>query len=225
MVPAGLPVRTLAYVIDVVFKWIIIIGIYFIWEHFFSWRFGIWIFLILNFCLDWFYHVICELAFSGRSLGKRMAGIRVVKSDGSPVDPSASFIRNLLRFADTFCYLFHIALLSMTISSGFRRIGDWAGNTVVVYTQSGSFHKNTINFLSGYTPIVPPFSLSYDEKQAVLNFARRYPLLGESRANEIAGIYAPYLRNQTSKLTNAEYLLGIASHLSGGVSISRGKAP
>ena len=217
MAPAGLPVRTLAFAIDVVFQWVIIFVIHLIWDYFFEWQFGIWIFLILSFCLDWFYHVICELAFSGRSLGKRMTGIRVVKSDGSPVDPAASFMRNLLRFADTFCYLFHIALLSMTISGGFRRIGDWAGNTVVVYTQSGSFHKNTINFLSNYTPIVPPFALSYNEKQAILNFARRYPLLGESRANEIAGIYAPYLHNQTSQLTDAAYLLGIARYLSGAV--------
>ena len=215
MSPAGLPVRTLAYAIDQVTQWILLIGLYILREYLFIWQFGFWIYLILKFCLDWFYHVICELAFRGQSPGKRMTGIRVVKGDGSPVDPSASFIRNLLRFADTFCSLYHIALLSMTITNGFRRIGDWAGNTVVVYTQTGSFKKNITYFLSNYAPIVPPFSLSYEEKQAILNFARRYPLLGESRANEIAGIYAPYLRSNNSDITDAAYLLGIARYLTG----------
>jgi hypothetical protein len=57
--------------------------------------------------------------------------------------------------------------------------------------------------------------LSHEEKQAVLNFARRYPLLGESRANEIAGIYAPQLRSGENDGSDAAYLLGIARGLSG----------
>jgi hypothetical protein len=172
----------------------------------------------MNFLVDWFYHIFCELAFGGRSIGKRVTGIRVVKNSGAPVDPASSFLRNLLRFADTFLFFFHIALITMSASRGFRRLGDWAGGTTVVYSRP--FFRSTRNvwdFLGKYEPIIPPRPLSNDEKQAILNFARRYPLLGESRANEIAGIYAPYLRegSDNDKINDAMYLLGIAHTLSG----------
>jgi uncharacterized RDD family membrane protein YckC len=222
--PAGLPVRTLAYAIDIIIQWALLITIL-IMSNFLRNSLGVWIFLILSFGIDWFYHVIFELAFRGQSLGKRLTGIRVIKSSGAPIDPSSSFLRNLLRFADTFLFLFPIALISMTASSGFRRLGDWAGGTLVVYSQNVTrFQQNITGLLAKYDPVSPPFALSYDEKQAILSFARRYPLLGESRANEIAAVYAPYLQPEGSGLSDSACLLGIARNLSGEQSLLK-KAP
>jgi len=213
--PAGPLARTLAYGIDKIVQWIILIIIY-IAGLFLSYTTGFWLILIINFCVDWFYHVICELAFQGQTPGKRLTGIRVVKNDGSPVDPSSSFLRNLLRFADTFLFFFPIALISIITSSGFKRLGDWAGGTLVVYSQrTARVPRNITNFLLNYAPVTPQTALSYDEKQAILNFARRYHLLGKYRANEIAGIYAPYIRNGETDVDDAAYLLGIARNLSG----------
>jgi len=214
--PAGLPVRTLAYAIDKITQWLILITIA-ITGSILQYSIGIWLILLLNFCVDWFYHVFCELTFRGQSLGKRLTGIRVVRSNGAPVNPSSSFLRNLLRFADTFFFFFPIALISITASRGFRRLGDWAGDTLVVYSQkTTAFKQKPIAFLSSYEPVIPPYTLSIEEKQAILEFARRYPLLGESRANEIAGIYASLLRDDGSpKQTDAAYILGIARNLSG----------
>lgn len=213
--PAGLLVRTLAYGIDKIAQWIILITIS-IAGLFLGYTTGFWLILILNFCVDWFYHVICELAFLGQTPGKRLTGIRVVRSDGAPVDPSSSFLRNLLRFADTFFFFFPIAFTSIVTSRGFRRLGDWAGGTLVVYSQrSTKAPRNISNFLLNYDPVTPQVPLSHDEKQAILNFAHRYHLLGKSRANEIAGIYAPYIRNGETDIDDAAYLLGIARNLSG----------
>jgi len=213
--PASILVRTLAYGIDKITQWIILIiisvaGILLLYTT------GFWLMLILNFCVDWFYNVICELAFHGQTLGKRLTGIRVVRSDGAPVDLSSSFLRNLLRFADTFFFFFPIAFTSIVTSRGFKRLGDWAGGTLVVYSQrTARVPRNITNFLLNYDPVVPKTQLSHDEKQAILNFARRYHLLGKSRANEIAGIYAPYIRNGETDIDDAAYLLGIAHNLLG----------
>jgi len=215
--PVGLPVRTLAYAIDKITQWLIII-LFSVIFTFFQGIMGFWLFLILYFLIDWFYHVFCELTFNGQSFGKRLMKIRVIKSDGSPVDPAASFLRNLLRFADTFFFFFPVALISISASRGFRRIGDWAGGTIVIYSlkEKNSSLKSLNYLLEKYKPISPAAPLSFDEKQAILNFARRYPLLGEARANEIAGIYAPYLRNENeSGLSDSAFLLGIARKLSG----------
>ena len=215
--PAGFPVRTLSYTIDKIIQGLLLLIIY-ITLLFSGFAFGVWIYYLLNFIIDWFYHVICELAFNGQTPGKRLTGIRVIKSDGSPVDPASSFLRNLLRFADTFLSLFHIAFISIAASGGFRRTGDWAGGTLVVYT---SIVKNKNSYSPGKLPFktesvnLRTDSLSFAEKQAILDFARRYPLLGEARADEIASLYAPYLKDENCGLSDSAFILAAAKKLSG----------
>jgi len=223
--PAGPVIRAFAYGIDMLVQALIILIIA-ITATVIQDLIGIWLYLIMAFLIDWFYHVICELSFKGQSLGKKIMGIRVVRADGSPVDPASSFLRNLLRFADTFFFLYHIVFISMLASSGFRRLGDWAGNTLVVYTRKSLAPIRRLGplWLTEIEPVSPARPLSYDEKQAVLNFARRYPLLGESRANEIAAAYAKTLREDSAgetqesgkeTVSDAGYLLGIAAKLAG----------
>ena len=220
--PAGFSVRTFAYAIDKTIQWFVLTVIFLLFIIFLNNFIGIWIVLIFNFIIEWFYHVFFELFFRGQSPGKKLMGIRVVKNDGSPVDPASSFLRNLLRFADTFFNLFHVSFICIAASRGFRRIGDWAGGTLVVYSL---IEKNISRSISGnyfkkfdrldHAAKLPSRALSCAEKQAVLNFARRYPLLGEARANEIAGIYAPLIKEENDNLSDAAYLMGIARKLSG----------
>ena len=222
--PAGLPVRTCAYGIDQLAQWTIniVLGIV---TRFFSDDGGLWLYLILLFCVDWFYHLGCEFFFRGQSLGKRVMGIRVVRNDGAPVDLGSSFLRNLLRFADTFLFLCPIAFVSMAGSRGFRRLGDWAAGTLVVYTsKSLAFplyagpYRGLEAAVSGQGRIVHR-PLSWEEKQAVLMFARRYPLLGEARADEIARPYAAVLREDRGSaaeaVSDSAWFLWIAQKLSG----------
>jgi uncharacterized RDD family membrane protein YckC len=215
--PAGLLIRLSAYGID---------GIIYIFL-FFAVRLGIhpiasltgkWLTMLVIFLLDWFYQVFCEIAFRGQSVGKRILGIRVVGSDGSPVSPGSSLLRNLLRFADTFMFLYHIAFFSVILSPGFRRLGDWAADTLVVYTSGAQapVRRADLRWISGFEKARPRRGLSYEEKQAILIFAGRYPRLGPDRAEELARIYAPSLREGAEGgRGDAEFLLGIAHTLSG----------
>jgi len=214
--PAGFPVRTLAYAIDKSLQWLILLALY-LALLFSGFVFGVWIYYLLNFIVDWFYHVFFELAFHGQSPGKRLMGIRVIKSDGSPIDSASSFLRNLLRFADTFLSLFHIAFISIAASSGYRRIGDWAGGTLVVYSLPAKNTNNALfkKHLEKYEPANIQTVISFDEKQAIFDFARRYPLLGEARANEIAAIYAKHLKSEDCGMSDSAFLLGAAGKLSG----------
>jgi hypothetical protein len=144
-------------------------------------------------------------------------GIRVVHSNGSPVGPGASFIRNLLRFADTFLSLYAIGLVCAAASPGFRRIGDWAADTLVVYTARSlpPAVQSRRAWLEQFPPVSPPRPLSYPEKQAVIMFARRYPLLGQARADEIACDFVNHLRGPSPEGGGARYLLGIARKIGG----------
>jgi len=229
--PAGLPVRACAWVIDGFIQGTVMLAImltFGILGH----VLGLWFFLLLMFALDWFYHMAFEILNRGQSPGKRFMGIRVVRFDGSPVNPGASFLRNLLRFADTFLFLYLIAFICMLVSPGFRRLGDWAADTLVVYTanarrpfrfSSPAFTRSVMPWLAGLKPVPVSRNLGYEEKQALLMFARRYPLLGKARADEIAGPWADQLRGavpasgqeQEPASEASAYLLGIAHSLDG----------
>jgi uncharacterized RDD family membrane protein YckC len=211
--PAGLPVRSCAYGIDKLIQWVMFI-ILFLATGFLGDSGGRWVTLILIFFIEWFYHCFCELLFRGQSPGKRVMGIRVVRDDGSPVSPGASFLRNLLRFADTFLFLCPIAFISMSASRGFKRLGDWTAGTLVVYTaKSLALPRRAPGpWIRDFPPLAAPASLSHEEKQAILMFARRYPLLGSARADEVARSYAGAL---DGAFPPSAVLLGIARKLSG----------
>ncbi|MCA9730263.1 MAG: RDD family protein, partial [Candidatus Eisenbacteria bacterium] len=59
---------------------------------------GVWIFTIFAlFFLRNFYFIMSELHFAGRTLGKRIFGLRVVTTDGGPLTADLVFARNLTR--------------------------------------------------------------------------------------------------------------------------------
>jgi uncharacterized RDD family membrane protein YckC len=233
--PAGLPVRACAYGVDVLIQWFCIGAVYFILGPLRD-LVGFWLLLLIRFAVIWSYHVVCECCFKGQSLGKRIFGIRVVMGSGAPVRAGASFMRNLLRSADAFMFLYLTGLLSVCLSRGFRRIGDWAADTLVVYTSASRPPYRIAGGMPGIPVQSPAFPLSYEEKQAVLDFARRCPLLGKARADEIAGDYAACLRtgkaprgesgaSSEGGFGSAEYLLGIARGLSGEALFPAGERP
>ena len=226
---AGLPARACAWAIDVFAQGILLIAIS-IFSELFSWAFGSWFMLIMFFAITWFYHTAFEIFWKGQSPGKKIMGLRVVRGDGSPVNPGASFLRNLLRFADAFLFLYLIAFLCMLFSRSYKRIGDWTADTLVVYSAPAPLRNASLflrqagmPWLSDFPLVIPSQKFTYEEKQAILSFARRYPLLGKARANEIAQIWVNELLAETkdrkTELTPHEssaYLLGIA-RASGGL--------
>lgn len=216
--PAGLLIRSCAYAIDMGIQSVLVILLS-ITAGLLGQALGLWIFMILLFGINWFYHVAFELFFKGQSPGKRILGLRVVQGGGSPIGPGASFLRNLLRFADTFMFLYLIALLLITLSPGFRRLGDWAADTLVVYTaNSRGPGPNLAGWGARAIPAVTPSRvLTPEEKRTILMFARRYPLLAPARADEIAHAYVESLREETAApgLSDSEYLLAVARKLRG----------
>jgi uncharacterized RDD family membrane protein YckC len=76
------------------------------------------------------YFAVTEARF-GRSLGKRLLGLRVLQIGGAPCSTSSAVIRNVFRVVDAFpgCYL--VALVSLAGSKRGQRIGDQAAGTSV----------------------------------------------------------------------------------------------
>jgi uncharacterized RDD family membrane protein YckC len=150
--------------------------------------FGLGLFLIGMFVLIWFYPVLFEVRAHGQTPGKRMLGLRVVQENGTPVGWSESVLRNFLLVADFLPLLYLAGLVTMFLDSSFRRLGDLAAGTLVVYADAP---RRSGAALEGVTPQAPPLPLTLDEQAAVIAFAEREPSLTPERARELAEIPAP----------------------------------
>ncbi|HEX4327871.1 MAG TPA: RDD family protein [Burkholderiales bacterium] len=168
-------------------------------------RSGMGMLLIVFFLLEWFYPVAFELWWSGATPGKRAFNLMVVNDNGTPVTIGASVTRNLLRAVDFLPGLWAFGLISMLFNRDFKRLGDLAAGTVVVYRDKVRMR----GALPDVPPRAPAYPLSLAERRAVLNFAERHALLTEERADEVAAHAGP-LVGQTP--APARVILGIANH-------------
>lgn len=88
----------------------------------------IWTFVVLV-----GYHAMFELRWGGQTPGKRVAGLRVMRDSGHPVDPYSTVVRNLVRIIDLILlFPYGAGMLSVFFSKECKRLGDYAAGTVVV---------------------------------------------------------------------------------------------
>lgn len=78
------------------------------------------------------YDVCFETLAGGRTPGKRMSGLRVVRSSGRPVDATASVIRNALRLVDGLVLWYVPTVVAILATKRNQRPGDLAADTVVI---------------------------------------------------------------------------------------------
>lgn len=72
--------------------------------------------------------------YFGRTVGKSIRGIVVVREDGSRCTWGAAVIRNLLRVVDTLPAFYVVGIVAAYLSDDHQRLGDHAARTVVVST-------------------------------------------------------------------------------------------
>jgi uncharacterized RDD family membrane protein YckC len=149
------------------------------------------------FLLEWGYYVLFESLWGGRTLGKRVMSLRVVKEGGYPITFVDSLLRNLLRAADFLPAVYAIGLFVMARDSRFRRLGDRVAGTLVVIEEPTR--------VSAAVDIAPPPTaaelatiparprLSAAELEAIELFLRRRGTLAPAREEELAEMIAPAL--------------------------------
>jgi uncharacterized RDD family membrane protein YckC len=86
-----------------------------------------------------FYSLLMHSIFNGRTVGKMLLKMRVVRLDGTPVHWSNYLVRWMLRLVDIWIFLGSIGLLTILFTERRQRLGDAAAGTVVIST------KNKVN--------------------------------------------------------------------------------
>ncbi|OJT51406.1 RDD family protein [Pseudomonas moraviensis] len=205
--PAGLMVRAVAFAIDLGIRGLIL-GVLLIALAFLG-KLGMGLGSLLLFAISWWYMVLFEVLRQGRSPGKQWLGLRVVHDDGTPIGWSASLLRNLLRFVDLLPFGYFLGALSCLQHPTFKRLGDIAAGTLVVYSERPLSRPQ----LPDAEPRRCPVPLTLSEQRAVLGFAERQAELSPARVNELAALLAQPLHISAPKAVSE--LNGIARGLLG----------
>lgn len=141
--------------------------------------------LLVWFLLDWLYPVVFEAGKRGATPGKRMMGLRVVQTNGSPITLGQAIVRNFLRFIDGMpAFTYGFGLTSCLATKRFQRLGDLAAGTVVIYDRIPA-----MPVIAAPPPIVAvplPVGLTVNEMRALALFRERAGLWSDGRRAEIA---------------------------------------
>jgi uncharacterized RDD family membrane protein YckC len=111
--------------------------------------------VVTTFLVLFAYALVFELLDSGRTPGKRAAGIRVVGAGGAPVGFLASATRNLLRIVDFLPLFYVVGSIAIVVTRDNRRLGDLAAGTLVVRERFGGRGADST--------LVAPLTVSADQ--------------------------------------------------------------
>lgn len=190
---AGPMVRALAWAIDMAIRFAFYMGLGMLLPL--LGRAGVGLWLILMFLMEWFYPVIFEVLAQGQTVGKMALGIRVLCDDGTPVGWYQSTVRNFLKFVDFLPILYGAGLLSMLLQKDFKRLGDLAAGTLVVYTERLAPRQLRPIPDPEQEPVeavmLPRLPLTLEEQQSLVAFAARRRELTVERAEELVDLLEP----------------------------------
>jgi uncharacterized RDD family membrane protein YckC len=162
---------------------------------------------LLYFFAYWAYPVLCEVYAGGRTLGKYVVGLQVLRADGLPVRWRESVLRNLLLVADFLPLMYASGLVSMLCDRHFRRLGDIVAGTQVVYRDKPPKRAG----IPDAAPLPLPFPLTPEQQRALADLFARESRLPHGRMLELADIAAPLTGREGEAALDA--LRGMAAGL------------
>ena len=112
------------------------------------------------------YHLLWEMFWNGRSPGKAVMKLRVVKLDGSKPSFSNYLLRWLLRIIDLTLTSGAVALVTILFNGRGQRLGDIAATTTVISEKKTmDLHRTLlIDIPEGYVPTYPQVTVFSDRE-------------------------------------------------------------
>jgi uncharacterized RDD family membrane protein YckC len=101
------------------------------------------IWFVLSFAVITFYDVFFEVFNSGRTPGKLINGLRVVRVEGHPVTFVTSAIRNIIRPIDFLPSAYLLGAVVILATRKNQRVGDFVAGTIVVRDGSAGWRRRS----------------------------------------------------------------------------------
>ena len=157
------------------------------------------------------YFIIFETMWNGRTPGKRLVGIRVVRDGGFPVDFSSAVIRNVVRILEAALGFYAVSAICALVSPNNRRLGDMAAGTIVVRDRAREGGAPSMPAVTN-DPLVR--DLDAAERELVRRYVERRSSLAagprRALALEIAGMVRPKLAASFNHLDDDALLVHVA---------------
>src|SRR4051812_13961116 len=149
---AGLGSRSAAFIIDqlllMVFNILSVIVLFFVLDGMSKMEFifignslPIALTIIALFIINWGYFFAFEFFSGGRTIGKKLIGIRVIQENGHSITLLSSFIRNLIRIIDSLPTAYFLGIIMIFFHSKHKRLGDLVAGTIVVHERKAKRKK------------------------------------------------------------------------------------
>ncbi|MFH6604910.1 RDD family protein [Maribacter algicola] len=116
------------------------------------------------------YYLLLETFMDGKTVGKSLMHIRVVKIDGSKPNFSNYFVRWILRIIDVSLTSGGVAVLTILIRGKGQRVGDIAASTTVISEKKRVTLKDTLlrELPEDYTPRFPQVTVFKDREMQTI---------------------------------------------------------
>ncbi len=156
--------------------------------------------LIISFVLDWFYFSLFETYWNGQTPGKRSQGLRVVRTNGTPIDAPSAIGRNFLRAADMLPFFYTVGMISMLMTRRLQRLGDLVFDTMVIderrewISRAGGLTANIEALLRSECP--RRFSVPERTLAVIERLFESDRIISEARREEIARPLSEALRKR-----------------------------
>lgn len=176
------------------------------------------LFALVIFGITFLYDVLFETLGSGRTPGKRVMGLRVVRVGGGPVGFLSSSIRNLVRIVDALPGVYLVGLITIVASSKNQRLGDLAAGTLVVRERTEARDLSR----AAWTPpaTTPPATVDVstvtaEDLATIRKFLERRDSLGQaaraSLASDLAWRLAPKVAGTDPSIGPEAFLEQVAA--------------
>jgi uncharacterized RDD family membrane protein YckC len=129
---AGVGSRFVSAFVDFTIQILLILALYLVFVLSDLGGYGAAVYAIFSFVVVFGYDVFFEVLASGRTLGKRWNGLRVVRTDGRPITLLPSLTRNLLRLVDFLPFGYLVGIVAVLATRRNQRLGDLAAATLVI---------------------------------------------------------------------------------------------
>lgn len=116
------------------------------------------------------YYLILETFMDGKTIGKHLMKLRVVRLDGSKPDFSSYFIRWILRIVDVSISSGGVAVFTILMRGKGQRVGDIAAGTTVISEKQRVFLKDTLlrDLPNDYVPQFPQVTVFTDKEMGTI---------------------------------------------------------
>lgn len=92
--------------------------------------------IVLIFVMLFGYFIFFETLWTGQTPGKKAAQIQVIKDNGEPISFSDSFLRNIFRIIDFLPWYYLLGIILILVNKQNKRLGDYVAKTIVVRLKS-----------------------------------------------------------------------------------------